>query len=504
MAEKLKNRREYVDSYYENENLFLFKNENAKTDAYYEIVEELYQREYNEELYYKISQIPFHLIISISPDLFLPKTFEKFGLPYNFHYFQKDQTQQNIPEPTKDSPLIYNLFGSIDDQESLILDHDDLFDYLSAILGKNKLPQVVQNTLSNAKTLIFFGFDLNKWYIQLLLRLLNLSKDKDNFKSFALGTNTNKRIEEFCLKHFNIIFVSAIYKLTEKTLNILREKNIHPKHTEQLENLRGKNYITGTRFLKDIEDTIDVESINNYKSLILKQAFIPFNYLNFINSLFEKYKKEGISKEIQKEILMPEKQLRPQIFISYAWGETREKIVNEIYNIMIAKGYNVIRDKMSLAYKGNIKEFMQRIGKGKYVILVISDKYLKSENCMYEVLQIKQNEDIYDRIYPIVLSDAKIYKPANQLDYVNYWDKKIALLNEKIKNTQNQAYINEKSLDQYNDIRRIISDFMALVSNMNTLTPDMHRNENFESLIKAIDKKFEEDLSLLIQKEEDE
>jgi hypothetical protein len=307
MAEKLKNRREYVDSYYENENLFLFKNENVKTDAYYEIVEELYQREYNEELYYKISQIPFHLIISISPDLFLPKTFEKFGLPYNFHYFQKDQTQQNIPEPTKDSPLIYNLFGSIDDQESLILDHDDLFDYLSAILGKNKLPQVVQNTLSNAKTLIFFGFDLNKWYIQLLLRLLNLSKDKDNFKSFALGTNTNKRIVEFCLKHFNIIF-------------------------------------------------------------------IPKNYMVFINTLHKSCEQSHILRKVHPAISETDNDRKPEIFISYAWGEIRENIVNEIYNSMIDKGYNVIRDKVSLAYKGNIKEFMQRIGKGKYVILVISDK----------------------------------------------------------------------------------------------------------------------------------
>jgi internalin A len=50
-----------------------------------------------------------------------------------------------------------------------------------------------------------------------------------------------------------------------------------------------------------------------------------------------------------------------------------------------------------------IKEFMQRIEKGKCVIVVISDRYLKSPNCMYERVQIANNGEFDNRIFPIVL-----------------------------------------------------------------------------------------------------
>ena len=43
---------------------------------------------------------------------------------------------------------------------------------------------------------------------------------------------------------------------------------------------------------------------------------------------------------------------------------------------------------------------MQEIGRGRCIITVISDKYLKSPNCMYELVQIAENGQFYDRIFP--------------------------------------------------------------------------------------------------------
>jgi hypothetical protein len=51
-----------------------------------------------------------------------------------------------------------------------------------------------------------------------------------------------------------------------------------------------------------------------------------------------------------------------------------------------------------LGYKGLIKDFMRQIGRGKCAIAVISDKYLKSENCMFELVEIAKNGDFYDWI----------------------------------------------------------------------------------------------------------
>ena len=43
-------------------------------------------------------------------------------------------------------------------------------------------------------------------------------------------------------------------------------------------------------------------------------------------------------------------------------------------------GYNVVRDKEDVGYKGSISDFMRTIGRGDFIVVAISDKYLKSPN----------------------------------------------------------------------------------------------------------------------------
>jgi internalin A len=73
------------------------------------------------------------------------------------------------------------------------------------------------------------------------------------------------------------------------------------------------------------------------------------------------------------------------VFISYAWGGESEEIVNQIDGALQQRGLKIIRDKRDLGYKGSISAFMERIGQGNCVIVVISDKYLRSPNCMFEL-----------------------------------------------------------------------------------------------------------------------
>ena len=107
-----------------------------------------------------------------------------------------------------------------------------------------------------------------------------------------------------------------------------------------------------------------------------------------------------------------------EIFISYAWGGESEDLVNQLDEAFQAKGITIIRDKRDLGFKGRIKAFMERIGRGKAIIVVISEKYLKSQNCMFELVQIADNGQFYERIFPIVMSDANIYDPIQCIEYV--------------------------------------------------------------------------------------
>jgi hypothetical protein len=49
------------------------------------------------------------------------------------------------------------------------------------------------------------------------------------------------------------------------------------------------------------------------------------------------------------------------------------------------------------------------------VIVVLSDKYLKSENCMFELVEIAKHGNFVDRIFPVVLSSANIYDPVTRI-----------------------------------------------------------------------------------------
>jgi hypothetical protein len=102
------------------------------------------------------------------------------------------------------------------------------------------------------------------------------------------------------------------------------------------------------------------------------------------------------------------------VFISYAWGDEREEIVNQLDQALAQRGLKIIRDKRDLGYKGSINAFMERIGQGNCVIVVISDKYLRSPNCMFELVEIAEGKQFHDRIFPIVLNDADIYDPVKR------------------------------------------------------------------------------------------
>lgn len=182
-----------------------------------------------------------------------------------------------------------------------------------------------------------------------------------------------------------------------------------------------------------------------------------------------------------------------QVYISYAWGGESERLVNELDTDLQASGIQLIRDKRDLGFKGMIRDFMQQIGRGTAVIVVISDKYLKSPNCMYELVEIAHNKDIYDRIFPIVLADADIYNPVNRIKYIKHWEDKIRELDEAIKSVSsaNLQGIREE-MDSYDEIRDNISNLTFLLKDMNTLTPEMHENSNFVMMISALKKRLSE------------
>ncbi|BBD69748.1 Miro domain-containing protein [Nostoc commune NIES-4072] len=183
-----------------------------------------------------------------------------------------------------------------------------------------------------------------------------------------------------------------------------------------------------------------------------------------------------------------------EVFISYTWRDQQSKpLVEKIEQAFQAKGIKIIRDTNAIGYKERFKEFMQRLSRGTCVILVISDQYLKSENCMYELVEIAKDKNFYKRIFPIILADAKIFKSVERVKYIKYWEKEIEELDKAMKEVMadNLQGIRE-DIDQYREIRNTIAELTNLLRDMNTLTPDIHSQSGFEELLNAIAQRLDE------------
>ncbi|NJN90206.1 MAG: toll/interleukin-1 receptor domain-containing protein [Leptolyngbyaceae cyanobacterium RM2_2_4] len=303
-------------------------------------------------------------------------------------------------------------------------------------------------------------------------------------KLFEMGNGyvldfTNKTFQEFVFESVDVDIYDSKYEYgSGSKANRLRAIwDREPRHivgkliSDLLEHWRTQRLLN-SKDISQIEQALFDECFKISQKL--KQNFET----EYNDSETELLSKNGVSL-FEKEI-----------FISYAWGGESEEFVNRLDRAFQAKGITIIRDKRNLGYKGDIKEFMEGIGRGKCIVVIISDRYLRSSNCMFELTQIAKNGDIYGRTFPIVLADAQIYKPTQRIDYVKYWESEIKELDEAIRGVSAanlQGF--REDIDQYTEIRRTISEITNILKNMNTLTPEAHSKESFETLFQTIENK---------------
>ncbi len=259
------------------DNLILFKDKTSKTFFWTELKK--YYRKYKpaDDIPKKLSQIPFHLIIPITNDITLNQCFDELGMEYDFHFYNKKQNPDPIKNlPSKANPLIYNLFGCIIDEDSLIVTNDDLFEFLFSVLGDKELPIKLKSALQRIKVFVFLGFDFEKWYLKLILRLFGLHQDAVPIASKG-DSDIGEQTKNFYVNNFEMKFldtnckdfVKDLYKNFQKR-GLLREiKPVEERPiTTEIKDHLGKNEIVDA--LEKLLDYVEVESQEHENSVILQ------------------------------------------------------------------------------------------------------------------------------------------------------------------------------------------------------------------------------------------
>jgi hypothetical protein len=179
--------------------------------------------------------------------------------------------------------------------------------------------------------------------------------------------------------------------------------------------------------------------------------------------------------------------LQPEVFISYKWGGAAEALAGDIQATMEDRRIVVTRDKSEMAYRDSIQQFMRRMGAGKCIIVILDKAYLQSKSCMFELTEINSHPEFKSHVFPVVMHDAGIFDAINRIRYVKYWEAMKAELEQAMKEVgqENLQGIREE-LDLYEMIRNTIAGLLDVLADMNTLTPEVHRDADFGQLYASL------------------
>lgn len=140
------------------------------------------------DLHRNLAALPFYFTITTTPDSMLIHALKENNKEpvinwYNFNGENLGMVQMG----TVEKPLVFYLYGAMDEPESLMLTENNLLDFLVALSsGKRPLPGNIRSELRDEKKIfLFLGFGFRHWYLRILLHVLQGPQTKSS-RSFAL------------------------------------------------------------------------------------------------------------------------------------------------------------------------------------------------------------------------------------------------------------------------------------------------------------------------------
>lgn len=166
----------------------------------------------------------------------------------------------------------------------------------------------------------------------------------------------------------------------------------------------------------------------------------------------------------------------PTVFISYK--RDKSDIVNKLED-KIGGRAEIKRDTKEIGAWESITTFMKSIRTQDFAILVISDNYLKSVACMYEVIQLMKEDDWLNKTMIMLADDINIFGTKEQLAYIKYWDDEYNSISELIKSLPPETVSSQsEELKKISRIRDEIGSFLHIVSDRNIPAEDVYEQIN--------------------------
>ncbi|MCE4045580.1 putative DNA binding domain-containing protein [Lysinibacillus fusiformis] len=197
--------------------------------------------------------------------------------------------------------------------------------------------------------------------------------------------------------------------------------------------------------------------------------------------------------------------LERKLFLSYCQKDSciadiiEEKVAPQIKNIRIS------RDIRDVEYKESFSDFMHSIGEHDFVVTIISDSYLKSRNCMYEIVEIMRDRNFINKLLYLILFEddikfydafignqikADIYSIEGQTTYIKYWQSVEKNLRKMILELEDPLVTvnHTEELIVVTKIKMEMQEFMRILRDRNGISFGEMLDSNFKEIVSNINK----------------
>ncbi|HYF87099.1 leucine-rich repeat domain-containing protein [Azospirillum sp.] len=179
----------------------------------------------------------------------------------------------------------------------------------------------------------------------------------------------------------------------------------------------------------------------------------------------------------------------PNWYVSYAWsddspeGRAHTTFINDLCAKAKERGRIIRRDKEELRVGDSLTAFMRRIGAGDRIFVILSDRYLRSPNCMFELSEIWrtsrfENAAFLDRVRVYVTPDVSLRAAKDRAKWAIHWKKEYDELNE-IAQTHGPTALGE---DGNAELRRMQTYYLNVADILATMNSIL-RPGNLEELV---------------------
>ncbi len=177
---------------------FLLQPKRGRIDLENEI-EEFFDKRQSlcNDFHLNLARLPFYFAITSSPDRMFCEALKRQKKEPIIGWYNFNRKRSVMPaRGTKENPLVFYLYGTYTEPESVVLTENDLLDFLVSIVAKNTLPDLLLNELQAPdKCFLFLGFGFKQWYLRILLHILEVKKKAN--PSFALEQFQPRHIDDF-------------------------------------------------------------------------------------------------------------------------------------------------------------------------------------------------------------------------------------------------------------------------------------------------------------------